>query len=64
MAVEFVPLYVTLVLGGLIAGALAIRWIWKLREGTLHLLGPAEEPEPTPSPASPEMDQTSALMPE
>ncbi len=36
----FLPLYCTLVAGGLLAGALAVRWTMKLRQGTLHLLGP------------------------
>ena len=38
MHAEFFPLYAVLIAGSLIAGALAIRWTWKLREGTLHLL--------------------------
>jgi len=38
MREEFFPLYGVLIAGSLAAGALAIRWVWKLREGTLHLL--------------------------
>ena len=38
MHAEFLPLYAVLIVGSLIAGALAIRWTWKLREGTLNLL--------------------------
>jgi hypothetical protein len=35
---QFLPLYGVLVVGSLAAGALAIRWVLKLRDGTLHLL--------------------------
>ena len=35
---QFLPLYGVLVVGSLVAAGLAIRWVLKLRDGTLHLL--------------------------
>jgi hypothetical protein len=43
---EFLPLYGVLIAGSLVSAALAVRWILKLHDGTLHLLHPSEaEPD-------------------
>jgi len=71
---EFLPLYGVLIAGSLVSAALAIRWIVKLREGSLHLLdraGPDPEPEefiqvprpPRPRPEPPP-EEPSALVAE
>jgi hypothetical protein len=56
---QFLPLLGFLIAGSLIAGAVAIRWVWKLRDGTLHLLEqwPAArtlaDAQPRPEPEQP-----------
>lgn len=59
MAVQFIPLLVTLVFGAGSAGVLAVYLAWKLHVGEPNpLLGPlALPPGPEPEPAS-------ALLPE
>jgi hypothetical protein len=59
MAAEFIPLYATLVLGALAAGALAVWWAWRLREeldtpaDDLILVSKEPPPDPDTGPASP-----------
>jgi hypothetical protein len=61
---QFIPLYVVLPMGSLVAAGAAIWMGWKLHAGTLHLLG-APEPEFEPPPIeidSPPPAPRSALL--
>ena len=50
MSDQFIPLYCFLIACALTAGGVAIWWGWKLRHGTLHLLGPRPDRRPDPDP--------------